>query len=358
MRWRLSALCCWTFALPLFAEDSITHLEPGAAPAQSAGEVSGFAFRTYRFSARAGQYYRVELDNPDVEFSLLPRKRGNPIPSGNEGYIPADGEYELRILQSRDAAQSGQKSAYRLTLTVNDQHSDKADAASRSAHIHFTTGSISVNESGRLQGKAEDSYRFFANRGQRLHLDLQGDNLLASLHYLGRENPELDPREQILPLGGQYELRLSLNRAAQRRNKIHDYRFTLSLSAAQRQTPASSAPAAASANIATPAAPAANTSVADSAFVIQYRCALDTTLRIHYGELASAEPRASVYLNDNTYHLAQSTRHSTPAQAVFYGRKHYLVLTAPRATRQSNILRFEKRDGEEATVLAADCKPQ
>ncbi|MDO5091653.1 MAG: hypothetical protein Q4D61_08910 [Cardiobacteriaceae bacterium] len=352
MRLRLALLCLAAFELS-HAESVIT-LDPAHAPAHSDGEVSGFAFRTYRFTAREGQYYRVELDNPDVGFSLLPVRRGDKIPDGAEGYIPASGDYELRILQNRDAAQSGQSSRYRLTLTVNDQQSDTADAASRSRHIRFQ-GSLRTSESGRLQGTAEDSYRFHANAGQQLTLDLDGKDILASLHYLGREQPTLDPRAQILPLGGPYELRLALNRAAQRRHKPHDYRFTLTLAAgdgANPETPA--APVAA----VPPAPPVQAVTTSNDRFILDYQCALDTTLRIHYGELASTEPRASVQLADSTFHLAQSARHSTPAQAVFYGKKHYLVLTTAQPSRQSRILRFEKRDGDDISVLAADCQPR
>lgn len=351
MRLRLSALCLLAFHLPLAGAESITQLEPATAPAQSEGEVSGFAFRAYRFHARTGQYYRVELDNPDVDFSLMPVRRGGKMPQGSEGYIPQDGEYELRILQKREAAQSGQSSRYRLTLTVNNQHSDKADAASHSSQIRFASGSLVVTEQGRLQGKAEDTYRFFANQGQRLHLQLEGKDMLAGLHYLGRENPELDAREQLLPLGGQYELRLALNRAAQRRNKLHDYRFTLTLSAEpslEKATPATQP---------SPATPPAPSPSPDKQFFVHYQCAGEHRIKVHYVFLPDEAARATVYLAERQYHLAQSARHSTPLQAIFYGKGHYLTLNTPTATPDSQIMLFtERRDGNENTLLA-QCLP-
>ena len=360
MRLRLSALCLLAFHLPLAGAESITQLEPGAAPAQSEGEVSGFAFRAYRFHARAGQHYRIELDNPDVDFSLMPVRRGDKMPEGSEGYIPQDGEYELRILQNRDAAQSGQSSRYRLTLTVNDQHSDKADAASRSSHIRFATGSLGTTEKGRLQGQAEDTYRFFANQGQRLQMQLEGQDILASLHYLGREKPELDAREQILPLGGQYELRLALNRAAQRRDKLHDYRFILTLSADSSPGMTESAmPAEANTMQTSPALPAtaASSSAKHKQFFVHYQCEGEHRIKVHYVFPPDEAARATLYFAERQYHLAQSERHSTPPQAVFYGKGHYLTLSTPKAAPNSQIMLFtQRKDGNEATLLA-QCLP-
>lgn len=359
MRLRLSALCLLAFHLPLAGAESITQLEPATAPAQSEGEVSGFAFRAYRFHARAGQYYRIELDNPDVDFSLMPVRRGDKMPGGAEGYIPQDGEYELRILQKRDAAQSGQSSRYRLTLTVNDQHSDKADAASRSSHIRFASGSLVTTEKGRLQGKAEDTYRFFANQGQRLQMQLEGQDILASLHYLGRENPELDAREQLLPLGGQYELRLALSRAAQRRNKLHDYHFTLTLfaeSSPGMTVPAM--PAAANTVQPPPAQPTTASSSPAKQFFVHYQCAGEHRMKVHYVFPPDEAARATLYFAERQYHLAQSERHSTPLQAVFYGKGHYLTLNTPKAAPGSQIMLFTRRkDGNEETLLA-QCLPQ
>ena len=348
----------------LMAYANPVPLTLGAEPVVQSGEVSGFDFRAYRFSARAGQYYHVQLDNKDVDFSLLPLQRGAAIPSGAEGYIPADGEYELRILQNREAAQGGQTSRFQLTLTVNDGQSETADAGSMSSEVHFHTGSIGVALNGRLQGQAEDRFRFYGNAGQRLRTQVSGENLIVSLHYLGRGQDNLNAAEQILPAGGQYELRVALNRASARRNRAADYQVDMQLDSvaaaemprapmttqAVTQTPPALA---ATPAMASPAAPAANSSLFK-----QYQCADGSSYKVHYGGLDSDEARATFYLGETQHHLSWSKRHSTPMQAVFYGKNHYLTLNTPTVEANSQILSFSKRDGEAEQVLAANCIPQ
>lgn len=378
---RSLALAC--LSVPFFAAHAQSAAS-AAAPQVVQGEVSGFDYRAYRFTATAGQYYRIELDNPEVDFSLLPMKRGAKVPGGAEGYIPESGEYELRVLQKRDAAQSGKTSRFQLTLTVNNGQSESADAASYSTNVQFTAGKLAAQYAGRLQGEAQDSYRFYANAGQQLRMRAEGENLIASLHYLGKGYDTLNAGEQILPAGGQYELRLSLNRAAARRGDPVEYQIAITLegSAAQApQTPPAQAPAAAVAETAqgnpppidavtaargtenanpaqtapqTPAQPAP--AGGDSLFVT-YRCADGQQYKVHYADLQGT-PRATFYLNDAQHNLALNKRHSTPAQAVLYGKNHYLVLNTPAVRRDSRILQFFRRSDEGEAVLAADCTPQ
>ena len=359
------------------------------APQVVQGEVSGFDYRAYRFSATAGQYYRIELDNKDVDFSLLPVRRGAKVPSGAEGYIPEDGEYELRVLQKRDAAQSGRTSRYQLTLTVNNSHSDSADAASYSTNVQFTSGKLASQYAGRLQGEAQDSYRFYGNAGDMLRVQVAGDNLIAALHYLGKGHDTLNAAEQVLPEGGQYELRLALNRAAARRGKAVEYRVDITLegrtadavpTAPPSAVVAAEQPAGAQETRVSPIdavvqergtangaasgtqaeAPPATPAKADSGggiLFITYRCADGQSYKVHYADL-QGEARATFYLGDAQHNLAASKRHSTPAQAVFYGKSHYLVLNTPAVQRDSQIMQFFKRNDEGEAVLAANCTPQ
>lgn len=371
MKIRALALAC--LLLPYLAVHAQTDT---ATPQTVQGEVSGFDYRAYRFTATAGQYYRIALDNPDVDFSLLPLKRGAKVPEGAEGYIPEDGEYEVRVLQKRDAAQSGKTSRFQLQLTVNNGQSAAADAASYATNVHFTAGSVIAQYSGRLQGQAQDTFRFYGNAGQLLRIQATGENIIAALHYLGKGHENLQAGEQLLPTGGQYELRLSLNRAAARRNKPVEYQVKITLEgrtpdnitpAANEQSapPASPLEAVAQARAqesaqenAPQTAPAANASAAaGNNFFITYRCADSKSRKVHYADVGST-PRATFYLDDTQYNLSFSKRHSTPTQAVLYGKGHYLVLNTPDIRRDSQILQFFKRNDEGEAVLAADCTPQ
>ena len=377
---KIRHLVLFCLSAPLLAvRPVLAAVEP--APQVVQGEVSGFDYRAYRFSATAGQYYRIELDNKDVDFSLLPVRRGAKVPSGAEGYIPEDGEYELRVLQKRDAAQSGRTSRYQLTLTVNNSHSDSADAASYSTNVQFTSGRLASQYAGRLQGEAQDSYRFYGNAGDMLRVQVAGDNLIAALHYLGKGHDTLNAAEQVLPEGGQYELRLALNRAAARRGKAVEYRVGITLEGRAAEAPPAAPPPAAVAveqpasaqenrvspidavvqargmqAEVPPATPAKADSGGDSLF-ITYRCADGQSYKVHYADL-QGEARATFYLGDAQHNLAASKRHSTPAQAVFYGKSHYLVLNTPAVQRDSQIMQFFKRNDEGEAVLAANCTPQ
>lgn len=105
------------------------------------------------------------------------------------------------------------------------------------------------------------------------------------------------------------------------------------------------------------ALPAATNAGQDSLF-IYYQCEDGSSHKVHYSALGSDNPRATVYFGERQYHLALSARHSTPAQAVFYGRNHYLALNTPVVGRDSRILAFSQREGETEHVLAANCIPQ
>lgn len=338
-----------------------------ATPQVVQGEVSGFDYRAYRFTATAGQYYHIVLDNPDVDFSLLPLKRGAKVPEGAEGYIPEDGEYEVRVLQKREAAQNGKTSAFQLQLTVNNGQSDAADAASYATNVHFTAGSVVAQYSGRLQGQAQDSFRFYGNAGQMLRVQASGENVIASLHYLGKGHDTLQTDGQILPTGGAYELRLALNRAAARRNKSVEYQIKITLEGRAPDAQAQAAPPAPAAPLETVAqdaaqapaapAPANNSAATGESFFITYRCADGKSHKVHYADVGST-PRATVYLDDAQYNVSWSKRRSTPAQAVLYGKGHYLVLNTPSVQRDSQILQFFKRNDEGEAVLAANCAPQ
>ena len=90
-----------------------------------------------------------------------------------------------------------------------------------------------------MQGEAQDSYRFYGNAGELLRVQVAGDNLIAALHYLGKGHDTLNAAEQVLPEGGQYELRLALNRAAARRGKAVEYRVGITLEGRAVEQPAS-----------------------------------------------------------------------------------------------------------------------
>lgn len=359
---RILALICLLACLPAAQAQS-----ESASPRVVQDEVSGFDYRAYRFDASAGQYYRVEIDNPDVDFSLLPVRRGAKAPEGAEGYIPEDGAYELRVLQKRNAAQSGQTSRFTLKLTVNNGQSAAADAASHATNVHFTGGRVSAQYSGRLQGQAQDSFRFFANAGQMLRVQAAGENLVVSVHYLGKGHENLQSDGLIVPAGGQYELRLALNRAAARRDKPVDYQVTLALEGRLPDSGVAAAPAASplqpEAGDATPQSASAQVPEqpvpqgTDADFFMTYRCADGSSHKVHYAD-AGGETRATFYLNDVQYNLGLSKRHSTPAQAVLYGKGHYLVFNTPSVTRASRILQFFRRGDDGEAVLAADCSPQ
>ena len=98
--------------------------------------------------------------------------------------------------------------------------------------VNFAKKAYSANYYGRIDGYKYDSYKFYAKKGQKLKVKLTGGNVetylwgnqLKDSINLGEYSPELDDNGvYILPVSGEYEIRVFQPRSQEKKKKKPQY---------------------------------------------------------------------------------------------------------------------------------------
>ncbi|WP_261663953.1 hypothetical protein [Deinococcus sp. Marseille-Q6407] len=103
------------------------HFAPGTYGASYGGTVRGYNYDSYVFYAHRGQHLKVGVGQQPLTPVLFHKSLRDAV--NMEAYSPAlnrsgdyilpfDGRYELRLLQTRNAARSGRQVPYTLSIRI------------------------------------------------------------------------------------------------------------------------------------------------------------------------------------------------------------------------------------------------
>lgn len=113
-----------------------------------------------------------------------------------------------------------------------------ASAAGKDVNVEFRKGHNSAQYSGEIKGYDYDTYNFYAQKGQKVHVSISNEGAdivlfgpgISDSVDLSRYSPELDDNGQyILPTSGKYELRVLQTRNDARKNKAKKYSVNIQI---------------------------------------------------------------------------------------------------------------------------------
>ncbi|MDO5652716.1 MAG: hypothetical protein Q4G39_01230 [Brachymonas sp.] len=186
--------------------------------------------------------------------------------------------------------------------------------AAKNVDVRFKRGTTDATYQGQIRGLAYHNYRFYAQKGQVLNVDLgeSHPDLDLSIRYLGKEAADfLSPQDQVLPYTGPYEVRvLQTRNGARKGNQARPYAMVISITGKGTAT--------------APSRPAAtkNATGFDAELLhapwISYRCASGKQMeaRYHFGEAAAG---AEIEVGDQTLAMKLDNQQSDAETHVFTG---------------------------------------
>lgn len=109
-------------------EERRVSFAPGATEANLSDEIQGSQIVDLLVGARAGQRMTIDFspENPSAYFNLLQGNDpaalhiGSSAGNGYEGFLPASGDYRVRIYLMRNAARRGETSWYSIDIGITD----------------------------------------------------------------------------------------------------------------------------------------------------------------------------------------------------------------------------------------------
>ncbi|EBB2471355.1 inhibitor of g-type lysozyme [Salmonella enterica] len=113
-----------------------------------------------------------------------------------------------------------------------------AFAAGKNINVEFTKGHDSAQYTGVIRGYDYDTYKFYAQKGQKIHASISNDGTYTYLFgpgisdsvNLSRYSTDLNENNQYtLPATGRYELRVLQMRNDARRNKSKKYSVNIQI---------------------------------------------------------------------------------------------------------------------------------
>ncbi|ECU0900099.1 inhibitor of g-type lysozyme [Salmonella enterica] len=95
--------------------------------AQYSGIIKGYDYDTYKFQAKKGQQLHVNISNegvdtclfgPEISDSVDLSRYSSALNDNGQYTLPASGNYELRILQTRNDARKNKAKKYRVNIQI------------------------------------------------------------------------------------------------------------------------------------------------------------------------------------------------------------------------------------------------
>ncbi len=123
MNWHLLTFSASALALTALSGGSAltrqVQFRQGTHAAYFGGTVRGYGYDRYTFTARDGQKLNVSLDTSHLDAVVGGKSLSDFVDVTDHTLtLPANGTYELRILQTRAAARQGTVKPYKVTIDI------------------------------------------------------------------------------------------------------------------------------------------------------------------------------------------------------------------------------------------------